>query len=121
MKRHVKYKTTTLRVNNHYEGESIETKIKRLLENTDGIKGEAARIFTERKEGVRPDMDIRTDRWDLATEKMDIVSRNRLAKRDDRHDLSGKKAKEAQERLKKEADKNSQSTGGSEANTHDNK
>lgn len=120
MKQQVKYKPTSLKVNQAYEGESIETKMSRLLENKDGIKGGAERIFTERKEGVHPALDIRTDRWDLATEKMDAVSRNRLTKREDKHDLSGKKA---QERLKREADKNSGYTneGSSEANTHDSK
>lgn len=120
MQQRVKYKPTSLRVNQAYEGESIEVKMSRLLENKDGIKGGSERIFTERKEGVHPALDIRTDRWDLATEKMDAVSRNRLAKREDKHDLSGKRA---QERLKREADKNSGSTNqdSTEANTSDSK
>lgn len=120
MKQTVKYRPTSLKVNNAYEGESIEVKMQRILENKDGIKGGAERIFTERKEGVHPALDIRTDRWELATEKMDAVSKNRLVKREDKHDLSGKKA---QERLKREADKNSGPAKESspEANTPDSK
>lgn len=72
---------TTLKVNDSYEGETIETKVKRILNNKEPIKDGAPQIYTERKEGVRPEFDIRTDKWDLAIEAMDIATKQQLAKR----------------------------------------
>ncbi|AXH77975.1 MAG: hypothetical protein [Microviridae sp.] len=64
------------------EGETIEIKVMRLLENKEPIKDGAPLIFTERKEGVLSAYNIRTDRWEVATEAMDLVNKSRIAKRD---------------------------------------
>ena len=64
------------------EGETIERKIERILENKENITDGAPEIFTERKEGVLAGFDIRTDRWEIAAEAMDSVSRSNIAKRD---------------------------------------
>ena len=39
-------------------------------------------IYTDRKEGVKEAYNIRTDRWDIAVNAMDAVSRSKAAKRD---------------------------------------
>lgn len=72
-------------INKSYEAERIEQKIQRITSNKEPIKDGAPLVYTERKEGVRPDTDIRTDRWEVATEAMDKVSKTHLARRDERH------------------------------------
>ena len=47
------------------------------------IAGGAPIIFTDRSEGVLPAYDIRTDRWDIATEAMDRVNKAKIAKREE--------------------------------------
>lgn len=82
----IKYKIrqrTTLRVNNSVEGEEIEQKIRRIVENKEPISDAAPIIYTDRKDGVLPAYDIRTDRFDIAIEAMDKVNRSKIAKRDE--------------------------------------
>ncbi len=64
------------------EGEPIEWKVERILESKEPIKDGAPEIFTERKEGVIDAYNIRTDRWEIASEAMDVVSKTIAAKRD---------------------------------------
>jgi len=96
MYRTIKIPKTTLRVSKEYIGETIEQKMRRILQNKEPIKDSAPIIYTERAEGVKPEFDIRTDRWDLATEKMDYVHRSHLAKRDERIAEQAKKGMEAE-------------------------
>lgn len=77
-----KIQDTSLEVNNTYEGETIEEKVRRILNNNEPITDGAPIIWTERKDGVKPEHDIRTDRWELAIEAMDNVNRSKLAKRE---------------------------------------
>ena len=86
----IKATRTTIKVNESYEGETIEQKVQRITQNNEPIKDGAPRIYTERNEGVRMDMDVRTDRFEVAVEAMDKVTRAKLAKREG----IGKKAKE---------------------------
>ena len=74
------------------EGEPIEHKIERIVSNKEPIKDGAPEIFTERKDGVKSAYNIRTDRWEVATEAMDKVSGSIQAKRDSKGKL--KKSKE---------------------------
>jgi len=64
-------------------GERIEQKMQRILHNKEPITDGAPQNFTEVKDGVRPEFDIRTDRWDIAVEAMDGVHKNRIAKREE--------------------------------------
>lgn len=64
------------------EGETIEQKVARILANNEPISDGAPEIFTERKDGVQPAYNIRTDRFEIATEAMDVVNKSRVAKRD---------------------------------------
>lgn len=76
---------TTLFVNKSVEGESIEQKIKRITSNNEPIKDGAPLIYTERKDGVQPEYDIRTDRFEIAVEGMGKVHKMHMAKREERH------------------------------------
>lgn len=71
---------TSIGVNASYPAERLEDKVKRILNNKEPIKDGAPMIYTERKDGVKAELDIRTDKWEIAAEAMDKVSRGRLAK-----------------------------------------
>jgi hypothetical protein len=64
------------------EGEPIEHKIERILNNKEPIKDGAPDIFQDRGEGVLSAYNIRTDRWEIAADGMDLVQKNIQAKRD---------------------------------------
>lgn len=95
-----KASNTSLRVNNAITGETIEKKVRRITQNKEPITDGAPIIFTERKEGVNPAYDIRTDKWEIAVDAMDAVSRNNLRKREER---LNPKTKEGDKETGKEA------------------
>lgn len=76
--------TNKLAINKTKEGESLETKIERMVNNKEPIKNEAPLIYTDRKDGVQPDYDIRTDRFEVAIDAMDKISKSNIAKREQR-------------------------------------
>lgn len=63
------------------EGETIETKVARITQNKEPITDSAPIIFTEKKDGVLPAYNIRTDRFDIALEAMDKIGKSK-AKRE---------------------------------------
>ena len=74
------YSKSLISLNNTMEGETIELKITRLLENKEPIDDGAPVIYTARKDGVDPAYNIRTDRFEIAAEIMDKVNRDKIAK-----------------------------------------
>ena len=64
----------------HLEGEPIEDKIRRILDENEPITDGAPIIYTERKDGVRPEFDIRADKWEIAIQAMDKVSNYEASK-----------------------------------------
>lgn len=80
-----KPKMTGFRVNKSIEGETIENKVRRITSNGEAITDGAPIIYTERKDGVIAEYDIRTDRFDLAIDAMDSLNRAHIAKRNERH------------------------------------
>lgn len=63
------------------KGERIEQKIRRITVNKEPINDRAGGIFTERKDGVIPETDIRTDRMEFAAEAMDKLTMGKRATR----------------------------------------
>lgn len=102
---------TTIECNEAYTGETIEQKIRRITNNKEPITDGAPLIYTERKQGIQPDYDIRTDRFDIAVEAMDKITKTQLAKREGKIDKKEDIGKEAAEGMKKE--------DGTSANTSD--
>lgn len=94
MYKKIKPNKTSLKVNTSYEGETIETKVNRIVNNKEPIKDGAPLIYTDRKEGVKAEMNIRTDRWELAIDAMDKVNADKLAKRLDKQKAKELKAAE---------------------------
>lgn len=82
-KKHIKINTTII-VDKQSEGETIEQKIERIVNNNDAITDGAPIVYMERKDGVQAQFDIRTDRFDTALDAMDVVAKTKLAQRDQR-------------------------------------
>lgn len=62
------------------EGERIETKVARIVENNEPITDGAPIIYTKREDGVLPAYDIRTDRWEVAQQAMEAINQANIAK-----------------------------------------
>jgi len=92
-----KIPSTSIKLNDSYAGETIEQKINRITNNKEPIKDGAPLIYTDRKNGVQPQYDIRTDRFEVAVEAMDKVSKAEFAKREHR---LGERAKANMEKEK---------------------
>lgn len=105
-----KFKQTSLNVNTTYIGETIEQKVRRITQNKEPIKDSAPLIYTDRKDGVKPSTNIRTDRFEVAIEALDKASKVKAARRDE----IGKKAKEGMDKEAK-SDKTKDETGGQSA------
>ena len=63
-----------------YEAESIEEKVRRIVNENEPIEDGAPIIYQERIDGVKPEFNIRTDRWEIAIEAMDKVSADELSR-----------------------------------------
>lgn len=63
-----------LKCNELYEGESIEEKVRRVVMSNEPIEAISPMIYTERKDGVKPEYDIRTDRWEIAQSAMTTIA-----------------------------------------------
>lgn len=64
-----------------YEGETIEKKVSRITLTNEPITDTAPIIYTEKKDGVLPAYNIRTDRFDLAIDAMDKIEMERIARK----------------------------------------
>lgn len=63
-----------------YEGESIETKCARILQDKEPITDTAPIIYTAKEDGVLPAYNIRTDRFDVAIDAYDKITRTAAKK-----------------------------------------
>ena len=63
-----------------YEGETIEKKVARITLTKEPITDTAPIIYTEKKDGVLPAYNIRTDRFDLAIDAYDKITRTSAKK-----------------------------------------
>ena len=52
----------------------MEAKIRKALDGTENLELGKPALFTRRGEGVRPETDIRTDRWDIAMDAQNHVN-----------------------------------------------
>lgn len=71
------------------QGEPIEEKVRRVVDNNEPIEDTAPMIYTERKEGILQEYNIRADKWDIAQSAMQQVNdskrkmvANKIAKSD---------------------------------------
>jgi len=79
------YPSTTLRGNERKIAPTLEEKIERMMSNKDSIPNEAPLIYQERGEGVGGSYNIRSDKWEVALDATDIISRNKAVERENRN------------------------------------
>lgn len=94
---------TRLNVNKSYEGEPLEIKVQRLVQNKEPLDGSVPLTYQERAEGVNPAYNIKTDKWEVAAEAMDRATKEKILRRADRIKAA------------KEAEKGTQAEGGEES------
>lgn len=80
MKKTIRKFKATFGFLDEYDGETIEEKVRRVVENKEPISDGAPIVFTEKKDGVLPQFNIRTDKWEIALDAMDKVQASRIAK-----------------------------------------
>lgn len=61
------------------EGENILTKVRRILDENEPLTDGAPLIYTPKEDGVKPEYDIRTDKWQIAINAMDRVNAYKLS------------------------------------------
>lgn len=77
------------------EGESMEEKLRRATMTKEPIEVDfTPEMYQERKAGVDPMCDIRTDKFQMAQDACDTMTRTYLLGRLNREDLGKKKAEE---------------------------
>lgn len=84
-----------LHVNQSTEGQPIEEKIERIVNNKEPIgqgNDSAPIIYTPRAEGVRASTNIRTDRFEIAIDAADKIAKSYKARREE----NANKRKEAE-------------------------
>ena len=90
---------TQIKLDNIYEAEPLEVKLRRKERGgkTDEEEGDGktwAITFTERKDGVLPEYNIRTDRFEIAREAQDRLNQGIMLQYSDKQET--KEAKEAE-------------------------
>lgn len=76
----IHFKKTNFDINESVEGSSIEEKMREATMNGQPIESAAPLLYTDKKDGVLPQYDIRTDRWDIALQTTDKITRTQIAK-----------------------------------------
>lgn len=99
--------STSICHNMAYEGETIEMKITRVVQNKEPIEDTAPIVYTDRRDGVRPEFNIRTDRFDVALDAMDVAEKSQTAKRIEFYQKIGEKEKAEAEKRRKSSENES--------------
>lgn len=73
-------------------GETIEEKVSRITNNNEPINDSSSTYYQERKDGVKPEFNIRTDRFDVAIDAMNLVQKTKIAQREERAKSKDQKA-----------------------------
>lgn len=61
-------------------GMSIEEKVRQMMDQNEPITDTVPMIYTSKEDGVKPEHDIRTSKWDYAIETMNEVSNYKKTK-----------------------------------------
>lgn len=77
----VKRPKSLLNINTSYIDVTLEEKIGKMFRENEPISDTAPVIYTDRAKGVEAGYNVRTDRFDVAIEAMEKVTKDRLATR----------------------------------------
>jgi hypothetical protein len=80
MYRKVNYKKSTVTSVKVFEGERIEKRVERIINNAEPITDGAPIVYTERGT-IDPNYNHRTDLWEIATDNMSVVHRSETVKK----------------------------------------
>lgn len=82
MNKYVNTSSNNVFFNEQYDGEDIHEKIERVRTTEEPIEadGNGGNIYTQRKDGVIPEYNVRTDKWDMALETMDEYNKTKIAR-----------------------------------------
>lgn len=69
-----KINKSTIRCNNSYEAKPLERVLEEITTMNQPIEMDAPLIYTERKDGVRAQYDIRTDRFEIGADAMNKIA-----------------------------------------------
>lgn len=86
---HIKFKTKCpFNIQPKTNGESLEEMLRRLTANKEPIPENVPPIFTPQEDGIIPDYDIRSDRFDVAMDAQDKFSRSKIAQGAEKPDIT---------------------------------
>lgn len=76
----MRHMPSQIKIRNTYEAEPLEVKLRRKMKGgkVDEEEGDGktwAIAYTEKKDGVRPEYDIRTDRFEIARKGMETIEK----------------------------------------------
>lgn len=76
----VQHPKSKIQINNLYEAEPLEVKLRRKMkggkvDEEEGDRKTWAIAYTEKKDGIKPEYDIRTDRFEIAREAMETLEK----------------------------------------------
>ncbi|AXH76117.1 MAG: hypothetical protein [Microviridae sp.] len=98
------YRKTSILRNESTEGEMIEVKCSRIVNNKEPIKDGVTVAYERRDVGVAAERNIRSDRFELAVDAMGAVTKSGLAKRDAFYDELNRQNEELNQGDKDKAD-----------------
>lgn len=84
MYRTIKIGKTDISRNTSVQGEPLERKLERIIENKEEITDTIPVIYTERHQGVLAETNIRTDRFEVAIDGTDKIDKSYKARREER-------------------------------------
>lgn len=73
--RKIKYYDRGLNTTESFIGQSLEEKVYQAVNSKAPIEAVAPMVYTERKDGVLPETNIRTDRFEIAQEAMTNIAK----------------------------------------------
>lgn len=91
-----------IRIDNLYEAEPLEMKLRRKMkggkvDEEEGDQKTWAIAYTEKKDGVKPEYDIRTDRFEIAREAMETIEKGiQLSYSDPQNTTAGEVTEESE-------------------------
>lgn len=76
----VQHPKSKIQINNLYEAEPLEVKLRRKMkggkvDEEEGDQKTWTVAYTEKRDGVRPEYDIRTDRFEVARQAMETIEK----------------------------------------------
>lgn len=87
------FRGTNIFRNEHNTGLSIEEDLRIKLANKEPIEANSPMYYTERKDGVLPQYDIRTDRQEIALDAIEKAEKSKIMRGDDAN-IENEKANE---------------------------